>query len=71
MIFIRDTRNGVASLMKASMLEHPSYKDFFVEVKTDKPVNEDLKTPVKSDKKEEPTKMVTPTHKPKGDKSWR
>jgi len=33
---IRDTRTGVSALMKASMLNHPAFKDFFQEVRTDK-----------------------------------
>ena len=51
-IMIRDTRTGVSALMKASMLNHPAFKDFFVEVRTDKPVKN--VPAVKVEKKEEP-----------------
>lgn len=48
-IMIRDTRNGVSALMKASMLDHPAFAEFFQEVRTDKPVKN-----VPAIKKEEP-----------------
>jgi len=51
-IMIRDTRTGVSAWMKASMLNHPAFAEFFQEVRSDKPVKN--VPAVKSDKKEEP-----------------
>lgn len=42
-IMIRDERTGQASLMPRAMLDHPHWAEFFTEVRTDKPVNEDLR----------------------------
>lgn len=53
MIFIRDTRNGQSALMKRSMLKHPAFRDFFEEVRTDKPVPTVLHAPRKAVKEED------------------
>lgn len=50
-ILIRDTRNGQTAPMSPQMLDHPHWREFFEEVRTDKPVNADLHTPRKAQKK--------------------
>jgi hypothetical protein len=53
-IFIRDTRNGQTAPMSPGMLNHPHWREFFEEVRTDKPVNADLHTPRSAQRLTEP-----------------
>ena len=67
MINIRDTRTGVTALMKESMLKHPSFAEFFVEVRNDKPVKN--VPAIKVEKKEDTVTESTPKKSHKwGDK---
>lgn len=60
MIYIRDTRNGVASLMNRRMLDHPAFAEFFEEVSSDKPVVPELQKPRRARKAKDEVIVIEP-----------